>query len=69
MSELAAPFQISRPTIQDYMVLLERVFLLERLSPWHSNRLSRLVQDTEAASGRYGLGLRASRRGCSRPRG
>ena len=40
VSELAAPFQISRPTIQDYIVLLERVFLLERLSPWHSRIVS-----------------------------
>ena len=26
------------------MTLLERVFLLERLPPWHTNRLSRLVK-------------------------
>ncbi len=44
VAELAAPFQVSRPTIADYVTLLERVFLLERLSPWHSNRLSRLVK-------------------------
>ena len=41
---LAAPFQLSRPTINDYVTLLERVFLLCRLPPWHSNRLSRLVK-------------------------
>ena len=46
VSKLAAPFQISRPTIQDYIVLLERVFLLERLSPWHSNRRQPVGQDT-----------------------
>lgn len=28
MSELAAPFQLSRQTIGDYITLLERVFLL-----------------------------------------
>ena len=44
VSDLAAPFQVSRPTIRDYVTLLERVFLLERLPPWHSNRLSRLVK-------------------------
>lgn len=44
ISTLAAPFQLSRPTIADYVTLLERVFLLERLPPWHSNRLSRLVK-------------------------
>ena len=44
ISELASPFQLSRPTIRDYMTLLERVFLLEELAPWHSNRLSRLIK-------------------------
>ena len=55
VSELAAPFQISRPTIQDYIVLLERVFLLERLSPWHSNRLSRLVKTPKLHMGDTGF--------------
>lgn len=44
VSELAAPFQLSRPTIRDYVTLLERIFLIELLPPWHSNRLSRLVK-------------------------
>lgn len=44
VSDLAAPFQISRPTIHEYITVLERIFLLERLAPWHSNRLSRLVK-------------------------
>jgi predicted AAA+ superfamily ATPase len=43
-SALAAPFQLSRPTIRDYLTLLERVFLIEQLPPWHVNRLSRLVK-------------------------
>lgn len=30
LSELAGPFQVSRPTIRDYVTLLERIFLLER---------------------------------------
>ena len=55
VSELAAPFQISRPTIRDYIVLLERVFLLERLPPWHSNRLSRLVKTPKLHMGDTGL--------------
>jgi hypothetical protein len=41
---MAVAFQLSRPTIQDYVTLLERIFLLEHLSPWHSNRLSRLIK-------------------------
>jgi uncharacterized protein len=44
VTELAGPFSVSRQTIRDYVTLLERVFLLEELPPWHSNRLSRLVK-------------------------
>ena len=44
VSDLAAPFQLSRPTIRDYVTLLERIFLLEELPPWHSNRMSRLIK-------------------------
>ena len=62
LSDLAAPFEVSRPTIRDYVTLLERVFLLERLPAWHSNRLSRLVKrpklhlcDTGVASAFLGM--------------
>ena len=44
VSELAAPFQVSRPTIRYYLTLLERIFVVEELPPWHSNRLKRLVK-------------------------
>ncbi len=44
VSDLAAPFQLSRPTIREYVTLLERIFLLEELPPWHNNRLSRLIK-------------------------
>jgi uncharacterized protein len=44
VAEMASAFQLSRPTIRDYVVLLEKIFLLEHLSPWHSNRLSRLIK-------------------------
>lgn len=61
-TDLAAPFQLSRPTIRDYVTLLERVFLLDVLPPWHSNRLSRLAKtpklhmgDTGVASALLGL--------------
>ncbi len=43
-ADLAAPFAISRPTIREYLALLEQIFLLEQLQPWHSNRLSRLIK-------------------------
>ncbi|WP_308366385.1 MULTISPECIES: ATP-binding protein [unclassified Microbulbifer] len=43
-SDLAAPFAISRPTIREYLALLEQLFLIEQLQPWHNNRLSRLIK-------------------------
>jgi len=44
VSELAGPFQVSRPTIREYLTLLENIFLLDELQPWHTNRLSRMVK-------------------------
>ena len=55
LSDLAAPFQLSRPTIGDYVTVLERVFLLETLPPWHSNRLSRLVKTPKLHLGDTGV--------------
>ncbi len=55
VSDLASPFQLSRPTIRDYVTLLERVFLLEELPPWHTNRLSRLVKTPKLHMGDTGL--------------
>jgi predicted AAA+ superfamily ATPase len=54
-SALAAPFQQSRPTIRDYLTLLERVFLIDLLPPWHSNRLSRLVKTPKLHLGDSGV--------------
>lgn len=55
VSDLAAPFQVSRPTIKDYLTLLERIFLIETLAPWHSNRLSRLVKTPKLHLGDTGI--------------
>ena len=55
VSDLAAPFQITRQTIHDYVTVLERIFLLDRLPPWHSNRLSRLVKAAKLHMGDTGL--------------
>lgn len=55
VTDLASPFQLSRPTIRDYVTLLERVFLLDTLPPWHSNRLSRLVKTPKLHLGDTGL--------------
>ena len=54
-SALAAPFQISRPTIRNYLTLLERVFLLEVIPAWHSNRRNRLVKTPKLHLGDTGL--------------
>lgn len=43
-SELASPFSLSRPTIREYLALLEQLFLIEQLQPWHNNHLSRLIK-------------------------
>jgi len=55
VSDMAAPFQISRPTIREYLTLLSRIFLLEELSPWHSNRLRRLIKTPKLHLGDTGL--------------
>lgn len=55
VTDLAGPFQLSRPTIRDYVTLLERVFLVEELQPWHSNRLSRLIKTPKLHLGDAGV--------------
>lgn len=54
-AELGSSFQLSRPTVRDYLTLLERVFLIDLLPPWHSNRLSRLVKTPKLHLGDSGL--------------
>lgn len=44
VSELASPFGVSRPTVRDYLTLLERVFLVDLLPPWHTRPINRLVK-------------------------
>ena len=55
VSDLAAPFQRSRQTIRDYLTLLERVFLLDLLPPWHTNRLSRVIKTPKLHLGDTGV--------------
>ena len=55
LSELAGPFRLSRPTIGDYVTLLEQVFLIQRLPSWHSNRLSRLIKAPKLHVGDTGI--------------
>jgi len=44
VSSLATSLQMNNNTIRSYLGLLERQFLLERLLPWSSNRMQRLVK-------------------------
>lgn len=55
VSEIAAPFQISRQTIREYMTLLSRIFLLDELPSWHKNRMKRLVKTPKLHIGDTGL--------------
>lgn len=55
VSDLASPFQLTRQTIHDYVTLLEAVFLLERIPPWHANRISRLVKTPKLHVGDTGV--------------
>lgn len=54
-TKLASTFSISRVTIGHYVSLLERVFLLERVQPWHGSRLKRLVKTPKLHVGDTGL--------------
>ena len=55
ISDLGAPLHLSRPTIRDYVTLLEGIFLLDELPPWHSNRLSRLIKTPKLHVGDTGI--------------
>jgi len=52
---LAGPFHLSRPTIRDYVTLLERMFLIDELPAWHVNRLRRMVKTPKLHVGDTGL--------------
>ncbi len=41
---LSSSFKLSRNTVHDYIFLLEKMFLLEKLPAWHRNHLKRLVK-------------------------
>lgn len=41
---LSVALGISAPTVQRYVTVLERMFLLRQIRPWFSNRLSRLIK-------------------------
>ena len=54
-TKLASAFQISRSTVCDYIALFEQMFFLEKLPPWHSSRLKRLIKTPKLHLGDTGL--------------
>ena len=54
-SNLSGPLQVSRPTAAEYLLVLERLFLVDRLRPWHTNRNKRLVKTPKLHIGDSGL--------------
>jgi len=55
LTDLATAFQQSRITIGDYLTLLEHIFLIERLLPWHNNSANRLIKTPKLHLGDTGL--------------
>lgn len=55
VSNLASPFGLSRPTVRDYLTLLERVFLVDVLPPWHKQHIDRLVKTPKLHMGDTGV--------------
>lgn len=56
VTDLSAPMEVTRQTIHDYITLLERIFLVERLPAWHRNRLTRMVKRPKLHIGDTGVG-------------
>jgi uncharacterized protein len=44
LSEIARLVQLDYKTIDHYLAVLERLYILRRLAPWHRNELRRLVK-------------------------
>ncbi len=55
LSELASAFELSRPTIRNYLTLVERLFLIDYLQPWFTNRAKRLIKTPKLHFGDTGL--------------
>jgi len=55
LSDLASTLQLARATVGDYLTLLENIFLVERLQPWHMNQTSRLIKTPKLHLGDTGL--------------
>ena len=53
---ISRDLRITRPTAADYMALLERAFLLERLPAWFTNRSGRLIKTPKLHISDTGVG-------------
>ena len=52
---LASSFQLNRLTIRSYLILLEKMFLLEKVPAWHSNYAKQLVKTSKIHLGDTGI--------------
>ena len=52
---IASGFQLSRPTVRDYLALLQHTFLLDHLPAWHHRRAAGLVKAPKLHLGDTGL--------------
>ena len=55
VNNLSSSFQISRNTVESYLALLAKMFLLERVPAWHSNRKKRLIKTPKLHLGDTGV--------------
>jgi len=55
VNNLASSFQLSRNTVESYLDLLAKMFLLEKVPAWHSNRKKRLVKAPKLHLGDTGV--------------
>ena len=55
VNKLASPFRLRRNTIEDYLALLSKMFLLEEISPWKNNPMKRLVKTPKFHIGDTGV--------------
>ena len=52
---LASSFSLSRTAVRDYLFLLEKMFLLEKLPAWYNNRMQSLVKAPKLHVGDTGI--------------
>jgi len=55
VTTLGADLGLSRPTLREYLTLLARLFLVEELPAWSTNRLTRLVKTPKLHLGDTGI--------------